>query len=365
MIRRQRIKRSSPKSEPEPIPEPSEQPNPEDQTPEPEPKQPSPKQSKRISTADLTRKLELTNLGLDDNYFSGFEAHNIKDTLYPINGVCYFVGAKGSGKTYSLSAVIQHALRAKEITRIVYIFADNVDTTLIRAIPREYLLSVPKELASLFLEKFLRKKTKFTSCYNLLYSAKNLKYDDNEDIYKTQPIKQCPFYVDNLLEQLAAQKRFTTTLQLLTYANKTCKKYMRETVLTFDLPNGGVRKYNLGPFRIDQYDFICIDDIGQFLDLFGSTRRESPVYKYFTITRQNKTCIYLTGQEIKQLPKMMREMLGAIVLLNGTNPDELGDLKIPKQFIKVFHEILNKMGKYEGILYNFNDKEYEYIRYKQ
>lgn len=306
-----------------------------------------------MKSSQLTKNLKLENLGLDDEYFKHFIARNIKNTLYPINGVCYFVGQKGCGKTFLLSAVIQHAFKLKEITRLIYIYADNVDTTIIRAIPRSKIISVPKSIAAIFLEKFLKKKTKYTSCYNLLYSASKLKYD------RDLPIKETNLFIDNLLEQLAAQKKMKTIYELLLYANKTIKKYNRGTILSFD--NG--MKYDIGTFNIDQYDMICIDDIGQFLDLFGSSRRSSEIYKYFTITRQNKTAIYLTGQEIKQLPKMLREMLGAVVILNGANAAELDEIKIPNNLIRDFTHFMNNMKQYEGILYNFNDKEFEYIKY--
>lgn len=309
--------------------------------------------SQKLSSSALTRQLKLENLGLDDEYFKNFVAHNIKNTLYPINGVCYFVGQKGSGKTYLLSAVIQHAFNQKEITRLIYIYADNVDTTIIRAIPRSKILSVPKSIAGLFLEKFLKKKTKYTSCYNLLYSASKLKYD------KDVPVKDTNLFIDNLLEQISSVKKMKTIYELLLYANKTIKKYNKGTILTFD--NG--MKYDIGQFDIKQYDMICIDDIGQFLDLFGASRRSSEIYKYFTITRQNKTAIYLTGQEIKQLPKMLREMLGAVVLLNGANGADLDEIRIPSDLIGKFRHFLSSMKQYEGIVYNFNDKEFEFIRY--
>ena len=308
---------------------------------------------KRTNTTQLTKNLKLNNLGLDDSYYEQFQAHNIKNTLYPINGVCYFVGQKGSSKTYTLSAIIQYAFKMKEISRLIYIYADNVDTTIIRALPRSRILSVPKRIAGDFLRKFLNKKTKFTSCYNFLYSSSKLGYNPK------QSIKNCDLYIDNLLEQLCNVKKLYTIGKLVEYASKVVKKYSGGTILTFN----DDFSYDLGSFDINQYDMICIDDIGQFLDLFGTTRKNSEIYKYFTITRQNKTAIYLTGQEIKQLPKMLREMLGAVVMLNGTNINDMDELKIPQQFQNEFRRIWTKIKKYEGILYNFNDKEYEWIKY--
>lgn len=308
--------------------------------------------TQQLTTRTLTKKLQLNDLGLDDVYFEQFQSHNIPGTLFPINGVCYFVGMKGSGKTYMLSAIIQHAFKANAIRRLIYIYADNVDTTIIRALPRRYILSVPKEIAGAFLSKFLSKKTKYTSCYNFIYSAQHLPSHSDSDTLKLTNL-----YVDNLLEKIAARKHFTNVHQMKAYCVKTLRKYDSGTVLHFD--NG--LTYDLGRFDIDQYDLITIDDIGQFLDLFGTTRHNSELYRYFTITRQNKTAIYLTGQEIKQLPKMLREMLGAVVCLNGTNILELPDLKIPPDVIGQIQRFWAKIKRYEGVLYNFNDRKLEII----
>lgn len=305
-----------------------------------------------ITTRSLTKKLQLNDLGLDDAYFDQFQSHNIPGTLFPINGVCYFVGMKGSGKTFMLSAIIQHAFKQNAIRRLIYIYADNVDTTIIRALPRRYILSVPKEIAGAFLNKFLSKKTKYTSCYNFLYSAQHLPNHSESD-----SLKMTNLYVDNLLEKIAAKKHFVNVHQMKAYCVKILRKYDGGTILNFD--NG--LSYDLGRFDIDQYDMITIDDIGQFLDLFGTTRHNSELYRYFTITRQNKTAIYLTGQEIKQLPKMLREMLGAVVCLNGTNILELNDLKIPPEIISQIQRFWAKIKKYEGALYNFNDRRLEII----
>lgn len=311
-------------------------------------------ETKVTKTSAIAKALKLNNLGLDDDYFKQFQTHNINGTLYPINGVCYFCGQKGSGKTYLLSAVIQYAFKLDEIKRLIYIYADNVDTTIIRALPRSKILSVPKLIAGDFLSKFLNKKTKFTSCSNFIHSADKLGYNE------LQPIKDCDLYVDNLLEALASKKKLTNVKMLLDYCKKTIRKYSQGTILSFC---EDAYVYDIGNFDLNQYDMICIDDIGQFLDIFGSTRKNSDLYKYFTITRQNKTAIYLTGQEIKQLPKMMREMLGAVVMLNGTNMSEMSDVKIPIEFQREFHRIWPKLRQYEGVVYNFNDKEFEVIRY--
>lgn len=307
-----------------------------------------------VTAAELTDMIELDNLGLNDDYFDSFKPINIGATLFPLNTPCTFVGQKGSGKTYLLASVVQYAYRNKLIKRLFYIYAENIDTTLSRAIPKKFMYAIPKTIASQFLIKFLRKKTKFTSCFNFIESYKHLNGKHKMD----EKIDNIPIYWDNLLDSISKNKRLQLLGQMIKYAERVVNKYMRGTQLTFN----GKYHYNLGRFSVDDFDMIILDDIAQFQDLFGERRNKSELYPYFTITRQNKTTFYLTAQEVKQLPKMFREMLGAIVLLNGTNMNDIDELKLDRDVINLFKQEFLTLKNHEGILYNFNDKEFEIIK---
>lgn len=310
--------------------------------------------SQHITASQLTKMVKLDNLGLNDDYFSTFEPINIKGTLFPLNTPCYMTGQKGSGKTYLLASIVQYAYNMKEISRLFYIYAENIDNTIARAIPRKKIFAIPREIAKPFLQKFLRKKSKYTSCSNMLisYNASNGKWRLDENI------ENVPIYWDNLLDGISKNKHLTTLGNMVQYAERTVKKYNKGTQLNF----ANKYKFNLGRFTTNDFDFFIIDDIAQFMDLFGSTRSNSSLYPYFTITRQNKTTFYLTGQEVKQLPKMLREMLGAIVLLNGTNMNDINSLKLDSSLIDTISREFQTLKNHEGILYNFNDREMEIIK---
>lgn len=310
-----------------------------------------------ISTNELIKSLKLNNNGLDDEYFKTFLPMNIhnneQSTIFPLNTPFAIVGQKGSGKTYLMSSIIQFAYKNKNINRVIYIYADNVDNTIIRALPRTAIMLVPKELASMFLNKYLKKKTKFTSCFNFLKS-----YLSYKKVHKNEP-ELDDLYYDNLLNSIIKDKQLKSINQIKSYCNKVITKYMNNTQLNF---MNGRYVYNLGRFTVNDFDMIVIDDIAQFETLFGTTRNNSPIYKYFTITRQNKTTFYMTAQEIKQIPRMLREMLGGIAFMNGSNVADLNDLKIDaRERTQMIHDIGTLKG-HDVVVYNFNTREYELVR---
>lgn len=315
---------------------------------------PNTRNTSRVTAQELTGMMQLDNLGLNDNYFETFLPLNIGNTLFPLNTPCYLTGQKGSGKTYLLASVVQYAYKQKLISRIFYIYAESIDTTLSRAIPKNKMYAIPKQIAYTFLTKFLRKKTKFTSCYNFIESFKSL----NGKYRLDEKIDNVPVYWDSLLDSISKNKRLQLLGQMVKYAERVKAKYSKGTQLTFS----GKYHFNLGRFTVKDYDMIILDDIAQFPDLFGERRNKSELYPYFTTTRQGLYSFYLTGQEVKQLPKMFREMLGAIVLLNGTNLNDIDELKLDKETINFFKSEFPMLKNHEGILYNFNDKEYEIIR---
>ena len=112
----------------------------------------------------------------------------------------------------------------------------------------------------------------------------------------------------------------------------------------------------------DDFDMFVFDDIAQFFDLWGNTRSKSKLYKYFTITRQNRTTFYLCGQELMQLQKMFREQLGALVCMNGTDLQELKTYKFNKRMIETVEMEMKKLGEHEGFLYNYNTQRLEIIK---
>lgn len=314
----------------------------------------------RLYARDLTKNLKLQNYGLNDAYFDTFQPQNIGKTIFPLNTPCYLAGQKGSGKTYLLASIIQYAYKEQLISRLFYIYADNVDSTIARAIPRSKMYAIPKVISTEFLMKFLRKKTKFTSCMNftISYDAMTKNNTKAKEELGSVKLEEAPLYFDNLLDQITKNKRIFNVGGLKQYADRVINKYKKGTQLTFS----GKYSYNLGRFTVNDYDFIVLDDIAQFADLFGTTRNNSQLYPYFTITRQNKTTFYLTGQEVKQLPKMFREMLGAIVLLNGVNMSDISELKLDSSLVTLFRNEFQHLKNYEGIVYNYNDKEYEIIK---
>ena len=218
------------------------------------------------------------------------------------------------------------------------------------------MFQIPHDVATRFIIKYLSKKTKFCTCKRFI---------DSLQAYKSQlpaeviPLSTLPIYWDNYLNDLIKRKHIETTQALIQYANKTISKYSdKETVLQVE----GL-EFNVGRMTLNDFDMFIIDDIAQFADLFGTTRKNAQLYKYFTITRQNMTTFYLAGQELQQLPKMYRSQLGALVVLKGVDVvDSLRESKLPKLNVLEVYKRFSTLKQHEGVLVNYNTGEVEFIK---
>lgn len=313
-------------------------------------------EEQRITKAsDLTKQLVLANTGVDDS--QKFDLQNFGNTNFPRNTPVYINGPKGSGKTYLLSAVLQYVFKHNLCRRMFYIYAENVDTTISRAVPKDKIYQIPKAVALGIMIKYLSKKTRLCSCSRFVTSYLHF---DGKNTFSTLTLDELMatnVYWDNMLDELSKRKKILGASEMYEYCKKVVKKYSTDTIIRI-----GTVEYNVGNITDNDYDIFVIDDIAQFYDLWGNTRDKSPLYKYFTITRQNMTTFYLAGQELGQLPKMFREQLGGIVLMYGTDVDDLSKYRFNKRMREDIEEKFATMSNHEGVLYNYNTRVLEAIR---
>ena len=318
-------------------------------------KTPSTAQSAITKASDLTKQLVLVDTGVDDS--KKFDLQNFGNTNFPRNTPVYINGPKGSGKTYLLSAVLQYVFKQNLCRRMFYIYAENVDTTISRAVPKDKMYQIPKAIALGLMIKYLSKKTRLCSCSRFVTSYLHF---DGKNAFGTLTLDELMatnVYWDNMLDKLSKQKKIFGASEMYEYCKKVVKKYSTDTIIRI-----GTVEYNVGNITDNDYDIFVIDDIAQFYELWGNTRNKSPLYKYFTITRQNMTTFYLAGQELGQLPKMFREQLGGIVLMYGTDVDDLGKYRFNKRMREDIEEKFATMSNHEGVLYNYNTRTLETIR---
>ena len=305
--------------------------------------------------SDLTKQLVLVDTGVDDS--KKFDLQNFGNTNFPRNTPVYINGPKGSGKTYLLSAVLQYVFKQNLCRRMFYIYAENVDTTISRAVPKDKMYQIPKAIALGLMIKYLSKKTRLCSCSRFVTSYLHF---DGKSIFGTLTLDELMgtnVYWDNMLDELSKRKKIFGASEMYEYCKKVVKKYSTDTIIRM-----GTAEYNVGNITDNDYDIFVIDDIAQFYELWGNTRDKSPLYKYFTITRQNMTTFYLAGQELGQLPKMFREQLGGIVLMYGTDIDDLSKYRFNKRMREDLEEKFATMSNHEGVLYNYNTRTLETIR---
>lgn len=312
-------------------------------------------QQHTTKASDLTKQLVLVDTGVDDS--KKFDLQNFGNTNFPRNTPVYINGPKGSGKTYLLSAVLQYVFKQNLCRRMFYIYAENVDTTISRAVPKDKMYQIPKAIALGLMIKYLSKKTRLCSCSRFVTSYLHF---DGKNAFSTLTLDELMgtnVYWDNMLDKLSKRKKILGASEMYEYCKKVVKKYSTDTIIRI-----GTVEYNVGNITDNDYDIFVIDDIAQFYELWGNTRNTSPLYKYFTITRQNMTTFYLAGQELGQLPKMFREQLGAVVLMYGTDVDDLGKYRFNKRMREDIEEKFTTMSNHEGVLYNYNTRTLETIR---
>lgn len=312
-------------------------------------------EQRTTKASDLTKQLVLVDTGVDDS--KKFDLQNFGNTNFPRNTPVYINGPKGSGKTYLLSAVLQYIFKQNLCRRMFYIYAENVDTTISRAVPKDKMYQIPKAIALGVMIKYLSKKTRLCSCSRFVTSYLHF---DGKSTFGTMTLDELMatnVYWDNMLDELSKRKKIFGASEMYEYCKKVVKKYSTDTIIRI-----GTVEYNVGNITDNDYDIFVIDDIAQFYDLWGNTRNKSPLYKYFTITRQNMTTFYLAGQELGQLPKMFREQLGGIVLMYGTDVDDLSKYRFNKRMREDIEEKFATMSNHEGILYNYNTRVLETIR---
>ena len=299
---------------------------------------------------------------------------NINGTNFPRNTPCYICGPKGSGKTYMLSALLRYVVQNQIYSRIFYIYADNVDATIHVSIPKDKLYLISKDIAELFLNKYLKKKTKFCSWLRFWDSVNSYIGRDKLVGLNIDELMKTNVYWDNLIDETVKKNKYESFDDIIEHAKHVIDKYQKSTIIKIPNTsnssstgfkmndNQAVISINVGPFGADDFDMIVFDDIAQFFDLWGSTRSKSKLYKYFTITRQNRTTFYLCGQELMQLQKMFREQLGALVCMIGTDIQELKTYRFSKRMIVHIEEEMKKLNEHEAFLYNYNTQTLEIIR---
>lgn len=312
-------------------------------------------QSAITKASDLTKQLVLANTGVDDS--KKFDLQNFGNTNFPRNTPVYINGPKGSGKTYLLSAVLQYVFKHDLCRRMFYIYAENVDTTISRAVPKDKIYQIPKAIALGIMIKYLSKKTRLCSCSRFVISYLHFDGKSTFGTLTLDELMATNVYWDNMLDELSKRKKIFGASEMYEYCKKVVKKYSTDTIIRI-----GTVEYNVGNITDNDYDIFVIDDIAQFYDLWGNTRNKSPLYKYFTITRQNMTTFYLAGQELGQLPKMFREQLGGIVLMYGTDVEDLSKYRFNKRMREDIEEKFATMSNHEGVLYNYNTRTLETIR---
>jgi hypothetical protein len=310
-----------------------------------------------ISTSEICDDLKLQDI---NNYDEADQSlQYIGDSAWYRNVPIFIVGNKGNGKSTVMSAICQYASKVDAYRRFFYIYSENVDTKISRALPRDKVIEVTATHAPYLIEKYLRKKMKFLSMYRLLLSLRDVDAMHNVPFDR---MRDAGVYWDNKITDIVSSRKkgiFDSTM-LVNYGIKTLEKYVQNTVISIN-----DKTYTLGPFSPDDFDLFIMDDLQQFYHTLGTHGGTSEMLKYFTITRQNLINFLMCGQDWLQLPSMCRTQLGNIFMMQVSDMKGIKSFPIPQDVQSLLIKENKYLKKFEGILYDLYTNEIEKKRVKQ
>lgn len=263
------------------------------------------------------------------------------DTHIPDNLPCYICAEKGQGKTTLIKSIMETCYKNKVFDHVYFIYSSvSIDEEL-----PNYITKISVEESVNFLQKFFEIKSIFNS-YGKFFKKAKL----NDTINQEQFFKQLDNNIIKYNEGVINQGLDTKVLidKIIDVGDKIIK--------TFSKP------FKIGSVKIDglqmnQMDALIIDDIAIMASVLFQNMKNNEIYKYFTLTRHMKLFILLAGQQIDQLPKMLRREIMCYMVSKNTNLELLKGV-IPKSVIERIYNKQQDLKKYEFVIYN---KEYDTI----
>lgn len=273
-------------------------------------------------------------------------------TNLPNNVPIAIIGEKGSGKTTLLNAIIKGIndnSKANDFKNIFYIYTT---LSLDQEMP-EFVTRIEISKAESFLQQFFAIKSIYNSyCkfFTKLKSSKILgdKSDDtvNEpddvrlrkllDITDNEIIK----YNDGIVNSGANIKVIID--KLISTGQKVINKFSKDFFIE-DIKVNGLRR--------QQRDAIVIDDIAIAGNILFKQRKDNNIYEYLTLSRHMRILIIFAGQQIDQLPKMLRREIMCWILARNTSLELLQGI-INKNRCAQLLEQQRNLRKYQFVIYN-------------
>ena len=259
------------------------------------------------------------------------------DTHIPNNVPIAIIGDKGSGKTTLLKSIMELTHKHKIYNHIYFIYTT---LSLDQELPK-YVIGVNVNEAEEFISNLFEIKSIFNSYYKLFHNMteKQLEELDLEHI-DNNILKYNSGIINSDMDDKTKVEKIIDT------GEKILKSFSK--------------KFKLGSVTVpgihyNDMDCLVIDDIAIAAKIIFKQITDNPLYEYFTLTRHMRLSIIMCGQQIQQLPKMLRRETQCWILSKNTN---LGLLKDVLQSDTIKNITMKQQGltqKYEFVLFNAVD----------
>lgn len=259
------------------------------------------------------------------------------DTHIPNNVPIAIIGDKGSGKTTLLNSIMELTHKHKIYNHIYFIYTT---LSLDQELPK-YVTAVNVNEAEEFISNLFEIKSIFNSYYKLFRSMteKQLERLDLEHVDNNIIKYNSGVINSNMDDKTKVEKIINTGERIL----KTFTKQFKLGNVTI---NG---------LHYDDMDLLVIDDMAIAAKIIFKRITDNPLYEYFTLTRHMRMSIILAGQQIEQLPKMLRRETQCWILSKNTNLELLKGVLQAQTLKNIYQKQQQIANQYEFVLYNVID----------
>lgn len=265
------------------------------------------------------------------------------DTHIPNNVPIAIIGDKGSGKTTLLNSIMELTHKNKVYNHIYFVYTT---LSLDQELPK-YVTAVNVNEAEEFIANLFEIKSIFNSYYKLFNNMtdKQLETLDLEHVDNNIIKYNSGIINSNMDDKTKVEKIINTGEKIL----KTFTK-------PFKLGN-----VTINGLHFNDMDLLVIDDIAIAAKIIFKRITDNPLYEYFTLTRHMRMSIILCGQQIEQLPKMLRRETQCWILSKNTNLDLLKGVLQTQTLKNIYQKQQQISNQYEFVLYNAIDGTLSFI----
>ena len=263
------------------------------------------------------------------------------DTHIPNNLPIAIFGDKGSGKSTLLKSIID--LTAESVYKhIFFVYStlsidEDFPTKVIR-------IEVTKSEG--FLSQFFEIKAIFASYVKFFKIVRDkeagLSSDDSFCKFVLEHIdNNIAQYCDDVINGDFANE--VKVDKIIDIGTKIIDKYSK----TFNI-NGIVIEDGL---NMNDLDALFIDDIAIASKILFRRINESSIYQYFTLTRHMNLAIFMSGQQVEQLPKSLRRETQCFIVSKNTQLELLQGVISKRNIFNIIHK-QKELKPFTFVLYN-------------